>query len=374
MAGKIQLTPAELLAQSQEMLDLQKEYDQLFASAGTLLTQVNENWSANLANNFAGKLLSAQKGFTQISSMLGQGGKLAASSANTFESMDSLLSKVMQGDGVSGNVSATMTAAVGAVQTGAANMSAVQDVFSDMGSALWGQVKEDWKTSGDTLEEFHQWLKEKLPEEEQESLKKIAKNIFGDWLPSYEVTYDIVTGSVDRDTGYSLVKAVFGKTNGGAFMHSMEYALEISKLDEDYQKTTFEQMGKGNIITGMINMSGSCLDEIGMGLIDVGGSMAVDAITAIPGMDKVTDFLNVDLAENWNGFMDKAHGTVTESIQGFVEKAGKVEDVVQEKVAEGVDIVVDTAKKAGKAAAEVGSAIGEDIKSAGDGLKKLLNW
>ena len=98
MAGKIQLTPAELLAQSQEMLSLQKEFESLFGQTNTLLNQVNQNWSANLANNFAGKLTSAQKGFANVIALLEQGGNMAATSAKTFESMDSLLSKVMNGD------------------------------------------------------------------------------------------------------------------------------------------------------------------------------------------------------------------------------------------------------------------------------------
>ena len=61
MAGKVQLTPAQLLAQSQEMLSLQKDYESLFQETSTLLNQINGNWSANLANNFLGKITSAQK-------------------------------------------------------------------------------------------------------------------------------------------------------------------------------------------------------------------------------------------------------------------------------------------------------------------------
>ena len=97
MAVKIQLTPQELLSQSQEMLNLQQEYETLFGQSQTLLNQVNDNWSANLANNFSGKLLSAQKSFRQIISMLETGGRLAAESAGSFESMDSLLAKHIAG-------------------------------------------------------------------------------------------------------------------------------------------------------------------------------------------------------------------------------------------------------------------------------------
>ena len=61
MATKIQLTPEELLVQSQEMLSLCQEFEALFQKNESLLKLVNQNWSTNLANNFAGKIGSAQK-------------------------------------------------------------------------------------------------------------------------------------------------------------------------------------------------------------------------------------------------------------------------------------------------------------------------
>ena len=93
MAVKIQLTPQELLSQSQELKGLQVEYETLFGQSQTLLDQVNTNWSVNLAHNFAGKIASAQMGFSRITDMLDAGAKVAETSARTFESVDSLLAK-----------------------------------------------------------------------------------------------------------------------------------------------------------------------------------------------------------------------------------------------------------------------------------------
>ncbi len=102
MAGKIQLTPAELLAQSAEMLALEQEFASLFQKTDSLLGQVNSDWSANLANNFAGKISSAQKACSSIINMLDGGARIAETSANTMDSVDQLLTKAINGDGTAG--------------------------------------------------------------------------------------------------------------------------------------------------------------------------------------------------------------------------------------------------------------------------------
>lgn len=102
MAGKIQLTPAELLAQSAEMLALEQEFASLFQKTESLLGQVNSDWSANLANNFAGKITSAQKACSSIVNMLDGGARIAETSANTMDSVDQLLKKAINGDGTAG--------------------------------------------------------------------------------------------------------------------------------------------------------------------------------------------------------------------------------------------------------------------------------
>lgn len=97
MAGKIQLTPQELLVQSQEMLSLCKDFEASFKKNESILNMVNQNWSSNLANNFLGKISSAQKANSNILEMLAKGASLAETSANTYENVDSLLQKNITG-------------------------------------------------------------------------------------------------------------------------------------------------------------------------------------------------------------------------------------------------------------------------------------
>ncbi len=97
MAGKISLTPEELLSQSQEMSSLCREFGSLFQKNQRILQQVNDNWSVNLARNFAGKITSAQRISSAITDMLDTGAKVAQSSAQAIKDVDQSLSNVIGG-------------------------------------------------------------------------------------------------------------------------------------------------------------------------------------------------------------------------------------------------------------------------------------
>lgn len=98
MADKIKLTPSELQAQASEMRVLKQEYESLFASVTSELGNINRNWSAKLANNFRGKIVGAQKTFSQLTEDLMNGAKVADTCAVTFESVDSQLAKMYGGN------------------------------------------------------------------------------------------------------------------------------------------------------------------------------------------------------------------------------------------------------------------------------------
>ena len=73
----ILLSFEELIAQSQSMKTLKDEYDAMFTQVVSILNEMNEGWSDNLANNFAGKITTAQKGFSKIVEMLECGENVA---------------------------------------------------------------------------------------------------------------------------------------------------------------------------------------------------------------------------------------------------------------------------------------------------------
>ena len=94
---KIQLTPEELLSQSQEMSSLKNQYESLFQSVDGILNDVNNSWSENLANNFSGKLAAAKNSFSKVTQMLQVGAEITGTSAKTFESVDQQLSALFSG-------------------------------------------------------------------------------------------------------------------------------------------------------------------------------------------------------------------------------------------------------------------------------------
>ncbi len=380
MAGKIQLTPEELLGQSQEMLSLQKDYESLFQETDALLNRINGNWSANLANNFAGKIASAQKGFRQICSMLEQGGNLAAASANTFASIDTLLGKAMAGEGAGGQVlGASATAGGDAGSSQGAAMAAQPS------GNLFGSVKEDWKQAGSALEWLHELYETNVPEELREDLKALGKKALGGQIFSaYDVTYDIITGNVDMDTFFTGAKAVLGGTKGGALKGAYEYALEVQEKDVQYTQRSIDELVSGNVVTGLFNMGASFIDEIGTGVIDIGGSLAIGAVEKIPGISKIEDYLDIDLSETWDTAMDHFHEGVTDMFTGAVEGLSKMEDAVQDAVGDGLkaagkaldkaaDAAEDAMKAVGEGAKNVANAVGDGLSSIGDGLKGLFS-
>ena len=95
--SKIQLTPAELKTQAAEMGTLEGSYESLFSSVTSTLNSMDQHWSEYLSRNFSGKIISAQKGFSEVKNMLSYGSSAARTSADSFESLDGLLGKMMNG-------------------------------------------------------------------------------------------------------------------------------------------------------------------------------------------------------------------------------------------------------------------------------------
>ena len=416
MAGKIQLTPAELLAQSQEMLSLQKEFESLFGQTDTLLNEVNQNWSANLANNFVGKLTSARKGFSNIVSLLEKGGTLAATSANTFESMDSLLSKVMNGDGsaIAGGIGGIASAITGGAAgiagiAGAAGIAAgtglagvldsvswdkVGSTLSDFGEYAWNQLKQDWKNAGESLE----WLGDKYSQLPEEIRGKIEKALGGTLTTAISTTYDIITGEVTWDTAYDVIGEIFeGSSTGQAIIGTLKEVFEGGALERQsyYDNLSFEQIGEGHVLSGVYTQLGAFTDTILIGSVDILGDMAAGFIEDLPLVGLLTDAVGIDISDTWNDWMASAHEGMNEFITNTSEAIGNFEEAAQEFVGDVIDTgkeVINSAVDAGKefvsdaidagkefvdGAIDVGKdlckAAGDTLSDIGDGLKSGLS-
>lgn len=94
----IQLSATELISQSESLRNLKEEYSALFSSVRTTLSDMNEGWSENLANNFIGKIATAQKGFAKIVEMLECGENVARETATSFEDINAVMARTLVQD------------------------------------------------------------------------------------------------------------------------------------------------------------------------------------------------------------------------------------------------------------------------------------
>lgn len=100
MADTIQLTPAELTAQAQQMMSVCEEFNDIFKNVEGVLGNINDSWSAKLAHNFLSKITSAQNGFSKIIELITGGANAATTAAEAFTNVDEELAKLFSGDGI----------------------------------------------------------------------------------------------------------------------------------------------------------------------------------------------------------------------------------------------------------------------------------
>lgn len=308
MAEKIKLTPGELQAQSGEMKTLEAEYSTLFSNVSNDLKSVNANWSPNLSHNFTGKINSAQKTFSQITTELMNGAKVADTCAVTFESVDSELAKLYCTD---------------------------------------GNEKSDYQTtaevmqwlSGDWIDEqfgdLPLWMRESL----KETLKDVADKAFGDGFGSaYDVTQKILEGdylgALKKVTGVLYKKEGFFNSLGPKF-----YTNSVFGMVEEYI-----EYAKDPSLTNLLSIGWS--GTVGS-VLETTSDAAWDVVKYIPGVsdwyeqhgaEDAGDAFNVaytegvraiwgdDMAEYCGSYYANNGGLFKGLVNGFKEIKSYVDD------------------------------------------------
>lgn len=98
MAEELELTPELLLQQSQEMNSLKTEYENLFSSIASDLKGINNSWSEQLSSNFSTKISSAQKSFSGVLTMLGNGSGALTATVSRMHQIDSSMASFISGN------------------------------------------------------------------------------------------------------------------------------------------------------------------------------------------------------------------------------------------------------------------------------------
>ncbi len=174
MSIKIKLTPEELKSQSAEMSALNDEMMTLFDGISREMNTVNSNWSANLANNFSGKIRGVNNSFSDLAAMFGFGAEAARTSAESMETVDATLSKMMLGgDGGSFGGGGNMGSRNGG---GFREATDIEHVFDDEGEYGVSQTAPKY-TSGKERKAIYATVRKYFPDMTNKEIRKYLKAI-----------------------------------------------------------------------------------------------------------------------------------------------------------------------------------------------------
>lgn len=379
--AKIQLTPAELLSQSTEMGNLKTQYESMFQGVNSILQDVNQNWSANLAHNFAGKISTAQKSFDKITEILQAGSDLAGRSATTFESMDSLLASNFSG-GSSGGAHGGGGAGFGGSSGGAGSSVNFRGVSASMMAnslsggaildAFMKSVGDGWKDAGGILSGFKKW-KDKTASGiiSNEALKKVAKALGEDstlskYMTALSITTDALNGEVGWDTINTYLQEVISKDGltgeakiaNTALGMKIDAAITTAKVVTDsdgyymtrkgeLESRIEEYLKEGDILGSTGLLAGEFVDTVGKGFLDVGGRVIVSTLHLDTANNLIEAFTGVNIGENVNKFNNAIGDGVSDIIDGTGEALHDVSNVI----------------------GDVGAGVIEAVSNAGSGIK-----
>lgn len=319
--GKIELTPTELLSQSNELSSLAERYESLFSNVSSILNNVNTGWSEVLSNNFEGKINSAQKNFSGIVNALSQGANVASTSANSFENVDSLLAKNINGNnnpfgfGYGENFNSNLY-----------DGTSLKDEVKD-------QIKESWNTS----QEFATFVKEnyeKLPKWMRKAIQKIWDEKYGEDLwGSAELFFDVLSqdgkGWLTLDIDSGIVKD-FAKLIGVG-------KPEAYVLAEAYKQSLHPEGIYGEIRSGedlFKNLAYEAFDkgEYGEGLKNFATMLGIDVYALFYGVYEV----GTEATANWI----ESEGELVVSALDTMTKI--TPNVIDDYTVEGVETILNT--------------------------------
>ena len=266
--ARIQITPSELLAQSTEMENLKRQYETLFQQVNNILKNVNENWSPNLANNFAGKITAAQSCFSKIAEMLGTGAELTKGSAESFASIDKQLAAKFF------NEKSSTAGGGGAASSGGGNFGGGSGGgrFTDSATDTGDYLTDSRNSAGKALEQIEEWRNTDAGKGAEFFYDLFGKTIgdngtFGTAKSAWDITTDIITGDVGWDTAEAAVD-VLDTTSIGVFGNTVEYVHENIDTLNGINDRMMKELMEGDLL-GFAAATGEGFLMIGKGVVDV---------------------------------------------------------------------------------------------------------
>lgn len=284
MAAKIKLDPALLNAQSQEMYALAAEYDTLFNNVTATLKNMDESWSDVLSANFTGKILTAQKSFSDVTELLSQGAIAAITASITMEDVDKTLAGILGGGA---NPGGGVSNPVGGGNT--------PDGGSDGG--LWQQVKDyfadTWDKAGNAMEYLEEQYNN-LPKDIKKGADKIISGLLGgSGKAALQITTDILNGDLSTDTLKTALSATgaempvistFVNTVKTIFENdTMQLLQESSRNHVNQAGVALREGDIGGCIDNLVTSLSEDMARLGYGLAEVTTEVVADVWTGTVG-------------------------------------------------------------------------------------------
>ncbi len=321
MSETIKLSPEMLISQAAQLSTLSNDFNNLFDSVVSELNTINGNWSKNLANNFAGKIVSAQNGFRSVVDALNNGSEAARICAESFENIDDVLAKMMSGGGSNSSAGATIT--------GGNAISGSVDIIEAVKNEL-GKIPEQIKTAGEALK----YLEDKYGELPEEAKVIIDAVVPKGLKTAYQITSDLLQGEFDLDNVMSAIKYVAGSSlEVSAVISAIDYTLDKGKdyLNKAQDKAT-QNIMEGDLLGASANAFEGFVDTVGGGVATVAGDLiggAIDkTIGKIPGISTAIKL--------WTG--GKSIGSYIEDGAAYVaDGIDKATDIITD----GINVVTD---------------------------------
>ena len=368
---KIIVDVASLLAQSASMKTLKEEYNALFDNVTSILNGMNDGWSENLANNFVGKISTAQKGFAKIVDMLEVGENVAKEAANSFEEVNSVMAR--QYSGVLGNLFSTISGGMGNLSDTLGTGTIFQQIAENFS---WDNYKGalDYITDGkvyQTLSNLEQSLF-------GTNYLSQADGIIADGVGIGDTIQNILNGNIINPENIGNIANLVDFEKLGLDTGVMGYLVEGAKrfldsenpqsyaIDYGYAMDSVIQSFKdGDVLEGAAGYILYTAEAAGRTFVDIVG----DSISGTAGMiSNGLETIGVPVTEIKDGFEN-----IVENITGYDYDI--LTDAIGQGISDGVDQFVDTAVQ-GWGYIQDTIEIGADIVGDAlvDGWNTIASW
>lgn len=314
----IKLDAETLLEQSERMKTLKEEYNAMFGNVVSILNEMNDGWSENLANNFSTKISTAQKGFSKIVEMLECGETVAKESATSFEDVNSVMARSVT-TGFSDLFKEMTGYEFEAVINATLDPETWKNIWEDMKTTdAWRRWVDRFTSVGDTFADFAAL--------EQATFGTGALSMASGIIDGIGTTVDNVLDVFDGKNEYY-----------NAYEESMTTTITDAIVEGNYL-----QAGIGSTLYTLEAATGFVVDT------------AFDGVGAILESSGIVDILPVETIEEVTGYdmdvlipavADGIEQGVSDLIDMSVEGWGYIEDSMQE----GFTYVGDFFEEAGSA-------------------------